>query len=77
MFIISCIFFLPESLPYTYRAISYYNPLVHIVGEMRTGFYPSYDGAYVSHLYVYGFSAVCAVLGLVLPVNYNRDILNN
>ncbi len=77
MFIISCIFFLPENLPETYRDILYYNPLVHIVGEMRTGFYPGYEGSYVSHLYVYGFSAVCALLGMALLVKYNRHILNN
>lgn len=77
MFIVSCIFFLPESLPEPYRSILLYNPLVHIVGEMRTGFYPSYEATYVSKSYVYGFSAVWGLLGMALLVRYARRILND
>ena len=76
MFIISCIFFIPESLPEPDQTILTYNPLVHVIGEVRRGFYPSYEGAYISHSYVYGFSAICFTFGLVFLLRYSREILN-
>ncbi len=76
LFIVSCIFFLPESLPEPYRSILAYNPLVHVVAEMRRGYYPSYEADLVSPTYVFGLSAVCCVFGLVFLYRYNRDILN-
>lgn len=76
MFIISCIFFTFESVPHPYRDILWYNPLVHIVGAMRSGFYPGYDAGYVSHAYVFGLGLVLLVLGLVLLKRFHRDILN-
>lgn len=76
MFIISCIFFLPENLPRQYMDILLYNPLVHVVGEMRTGFYPSYNADYVSQIYIYLLSISLAAIGLLLLRKYHRDILN-
>lgn len=75
MFIISCIFFTVESIPEPFRTYLLYNPLVHIVSEMRRGFYPYYDGVYVSYVYVYGLSIILAGVGLFLLKRYNKDIL--
>jgi len=77
MFIISCIFFLLETIPQPYRDWLWYNPLVHIIGLMRHGFYPTYEATYVSGLYVYGVSTVCGLVGLILLRRYHRDILND
>lgn len=77
MFIISCILFLFESIPDPYRSFLWYNPLVHITGEMRAAFYPIYDASYVQPAYVFAVSGVCCFAGLVLLGRYHRDILNS
>ena len=76
MFLISCIFFLFESLPPKYQGILWYNPLVHVVGLMRRGFYGTYDGTYVSEIYVVSVSLTCMAVGLVFLRRYHRDILH-
>ncbi|WP_377387181.1 ABC transporter permease [Rhodobacter lacus] len=76
LFIISCIFFLYESIPNPYRGYLWWNPLVHIIGEARKGFYATYDGAFISPLYVFSVSGICFALGLLLLRRYHRDIVN-
>lgn len=75
MFLISCIFFLFETVPQPYQDILWHNPLIHIVGMMRSGFYNSYEASYVSELYVYGLSLVLAVMGLILLRRFHRELL--
>lgn len=76
MFIISGVFYLFESLPETYSDFLWYNPLVHVIGLMRRGFYGTYDATYVSPAYVTGLSLVCLTAGLVLLRRNHRDLLN-
>ena len=75
LFLISCIFFVYETVPEPYRSVLWYNPLVHVVGQMRSGFYPYYDAPYVSPAYVFAISLICFALGLVMLRRYARDIL--
>lgn len=77
MFIISGIFFLFETMPDPYQDYMWYNPLVHVIGLMRRGFYSNYDASYVSLPYVSGLSLVCLCLGLLFLRRYNRDLLNS
>ncbi len=76
MFIISTIFFTVESLADPFRTILLYNPLVHIVSEMRRGFYPFYEGVHVSYLYVYSLAIILAAAGFFLLKRYHRVILD-
>lgn len=76
MFLISCIFYLFETLPPQYQTYLWYNPLVHIIGLMRRGFYSTYDATYVSVPYIVGVSLVCMATGLVFLRRYHRDILH-
>lgn len=76
LFLLSTIFFTYESLPAVGRAVLWYNPLVHIIGILRRGFYPTYDAAWASPLYVLLFSLICLVFGLLLLRRYHLDILN-
>jgi len=76
MFILSTILFTFEVVPAIYRDYLWYNPLVHVVGLMRRGFYPTYDATYVSIPYVFGVALVTLVLGLAFLKRYHRDILN-
>lgn len=77
LFIVSCIFFLFETVPEPYGSYLWYNPLVHIVGMFRKGFFPTYTADYVSVLYVMGLSTICLTIGLLLLRRYNSDILDN
>jgi capsular polysaccharide transport system permease protein len=77
MFIISCVFMVYNNMPEFLREWLWFNPLVHIVGLMRRGFYSSYDAPYVSVGYVLGFSAVCLVMGLIFLRRYQYELLHS
>jgi capsular polysaccharide transport system permease protein len=65
-FIVSGVFFLPESIPHPFREVLMWNPLVHIIGLFRTGFYPTYRAGYVSLPYIVGLTVFSLVFGFVL-----------
>lgn len=75
LFLASGVILLFEGLPPGVQDILWYNPLFHIVGLARAGFYPTYEAAYVSELYVVSFSLVTLFMGTVLLRRYHRDIL--
>lgn len=74
LFLISGTIFLYETIPEPYRGWLWYNPLIHVTGEMRAAFYFSYDAPYVTPSYVFGVSAVCLMAGLLLLRRFHRDI---
>jgi capsular polysaccharide transport system permease protein len=62
-------------MPRLVQQILWWNPLVHVIGLMRAGFYPMYDAAYVSLLYVLGVAMVLLVTGLLLLRRHHQDLL--
>ncbi|MFZ1726898.1 MAG: ABC transporter permease [Albidovulum sp.] len=76
LFLISCIFFVFDGVPEPARSVLWYNPLVHVIGQMRHGFYPSYDALYVSPFYVFSLSLGLLALGLLFLRRYHNEILN-
>jgi len=76
LFLLSTVLYTFEQVPAAYQDVVWYNPLVHIVGLMRRGFYPTYDAPYVAPLYVLGISLVLLGFGLVFLNRYYREILN-
>lgn len=76
LFLASGILFLYDDLPPLARELLWYNPLLHITGLMRRGFYPTYAAAYVNLTYVLLISLTLLALGLVLMGRYHRVILN-
>jgi capsular polysaccharide transport system permease protein len=76
MFILSCIFFVMEDIPRQFQNILWFNPVAHITGLMRSGFYPTYEASYVSIPYVLFFSLITLALGLVFLNRFHRDLLN-
>ena len=44
----------------------WYNPLAHIIGEMRAGFYGTYQADYVSGPYVFGIGLTLFVITFVM-----------
>ena len=77
LFLVSCIFFIYDDIPQPYRDWLWWNPLVHVVGQMRHAFYPNYTGGYISYTYLFGLSLVLLALGLALLVQYHRDLQNS
>ena len=77
LFLISGAIFLFDDIPQPYQDYLWYNPLVHPIGQMRHGFYPYYEAAYVSPIYVFSLSFGLTALGLVFLRRYGLDILNN
>ena len=75
IFLISCLFFIFEAVPRPWSDMLWYNPLVHIVGIMRDGYYPFYHPTYVSVAYPLGLAALMTISGLFLLNRYHRDIL--
>ncbi|SFE41649.1 ABC transporter permease [Roseivivax sediminis] len=76
LFIISCVIFLYDTVPQPYRDWLWWNPLIHIVGQTRSGVFATYDGSYVSYVYIFSISAVTFAAGLVLLRRYHRDMIN-
>lgn len=77
MILISCVLMVFDSLPRFAREILWYNPLVHLVGLVRRGFYASYDAPYASPAYVLTVSGLCFMLGLILLRRNQYGLLNS
>lgn len=75
LFLISCVLMLFDQMPQWAREWLWYNPIVHSVGMMRHGFYPSYHATYVSVAYVMSVSLICGVIGLMLLYRHQTDLL--
>lgn len=74
LFIISAIFFVFEDVPEPYQSWLWWNPIVHIVGAIRAGIYPTYDARYISAIWVFGLSAICLAVGLALLHRHHRNL---
>jgi len=77
LLIMSCIFFIFEDVPNKFQDLLWFNPLGHVIGLMRSGFYPSYDATYVSIPYLVLVTLITMALGLLLLNRFHRDLLNN
>ena len=76
LFLVSCVMFAFEDIPRQYQDIFWWNPIVHLVALMRRGFYPSYDAAYASPVYVGLVGSITLMLGLLFLHRWHREILN-
>ncbi|MGP9791889.1 ABC transporter permease [Roseinatronobacter sp. NSM] len=75
LFMISGVLFLYENMPPLGQAILWYNPLLHLTGLMRAGFYSAYSPTYISVPYVVAFALFPMVVGLLLLRQFHRDLL--
>lgn len=77
LFIISAVMFTFESLPPQIRDWMWFNPLIHIVGEMRMGFYGGYSGSYISLAYVFCLSAGLFLTGAYVMLRNQSQLIQN
>lgn len=75
LFLISGVIFLYEDMPPFAQDILWYNPLLHVTGIMRDGFYTAYSPSYISVPYVLTCALIPMVLGLLLLRQFHRDLL--
>ncbi len=74
LFLASAVLYTPEDMPPNVQDILWWNPLVHIVSLMRTGFFPMYQPNTVSPLYVMSVALITLSFGLLLMrSNHWRD----
>jgi capsular polysaccharide transport system permease protein len=59
----SRVFYTCKSVPAAFQHVLWYNPLVHVVGMMRSGFYGVYRDDYVFVPYVMGIALGTFVIG--------------
>lgn len=76
LFLASGIIYIYEDLPKLAQDILWYNPLMHITGLTRVGFYTTYSPTYINTTYVFFVSLALLFFGLLLTRRYNREILN-
>lgn len=76
LFIISGVLYIYEDMPRFAQDVLWFNPLMHITGLMRMGFYPTYSPNYISIVYTLVWAVVPLLFGLILLTRYHRDILN-
>jgi capsular polysaccharide transport system permease protein len=66
LFLLSGVFFIFESVPPNFQAVLWWNPLVHVIAVMRSGFYGAYHPQFVSYAYVLGIALMTFVIGAYL-----------
>jgi len=76
LFLASGIIYIYEDLPKLAQDILWYNPLIHVTGLTRSGFYTTYSPTYINTLYVFYVGIILLFFGLLLTRRYSRDILN-
>lgn len=75
LFLISGVIILYEDMPPFAQAILWYNPILHLTGLMREGFYPMYRPDYISIAFVLTCILVPMALGLLLLRRHHRTLL--
>ncbi len=75
LFLASGVLFLPDHMPRSVQEALWWNPLVHVIALVRRGFFPTYDAAFVSMYYGYGFGLVLATVALIFLRAHYKTIL--
>lgn len=75
LFLASGVIFMYEDMPPEVQQILWFNPLLHIAGFMREGFYAFYQARYASVLYVLLVALPMLALGLMLLRRHHRQIV--
>ncbi len=74
LFLISGVFFLPETLPNEVQAALTWNPLVHVISALRVGIYPVYHARHDAIAYPAALGLLLLLLGLLLLRRHRRRL---
>lgn len=75
LLLLSGVFYLYEDLPAFTQGIFWYNPLIHVTGLSRSGYYSSYDPQYISLIYISIFGLIPMFFGVLLLRRYGKDAI--
>ena len=75
MILLSAVLYLYEDLPLVAQNILWYNPMTHVTGLTRVGFYSTYNPAYINLPFVVACSLIPAFFGVMMLRKYGRSIL--
>lgn len=75
LFIVSGVFFIYDKIPDMLQDWLWFNPLIHVVGIMRSGFYTTYDDYYTSVTYVLAISLVLIFFGFLMLFAFGRRLI--
>ena len=75
LFLASGVIFIYEDMPREVQNILWWNPLLHITGLLRTGFFANYHASYVSLAYGYGFGLILTAFGLLFLRDQYKRVL--
>lgn len=75
IFLLSGIWFLPSAVPPPFRDYLLYNPMMHYIMWVRSGFYRGYDPSDLDRGYAIGWSVLTVILGLTLLRVARRKLL--
>ena len=64
LFFLSGIFYIPSTLPPKAIAILKWNPVLHLVEWVRTGYYPNYESTVLDKTYPIGIAMILILFGL-------------
>ena len=72
----SAVIYVYEDLPSAAQDVLWFNPLVHITGLARTGFFPTYNPGYLSLVYVASIGLISLAAGVMLLRRHHIDMMN-
>jgi capsular polysaccharide transport system permease protein len=75
LFLVSAVLFQFDQVPLPWRDWLWWNPVIHLVGQVRAGLYPTYAADYVSVVYIAGVAAVILPVALFFLRRYWRDLV--
>lgn len=75
LMLVSGVIILYEETPALAQKILWYNPVMHLTGMMRDGFYSTYTPTYISVPYVLACTLIPMAVGLLLLRRFHRVLL--
>lgn len=75
LLVISAVLYMFDTVPLPWRDWLWWNPVVHLVGMVRGGIYPTYHGDYVSGVYLAVLVALTLPPALFFLRRYWRELL--
>ncbi|GHA48328.1 transport permease protein [Amylibacter ulvae] len=71
---LSAVLYIVEDVPSEYQKYLLINPLTHVTGMVRKGFYPTYTADHISVSYVMGFGLTCFAVGLFFLFLFRKQM---
>ena len=75
LMLMSAVIYIYEDLPRGAQDILWYNPLAHVMGLSRDGFFITYGPQYISQPYVLAWALLPMCMGQLLLYRFHRDML--